>query len=458
MNGQPSEAQPGPKAYATPGWQLAVVAVVLAALALSVFLPVGVVSSFFAGLLALVWGGVMLERVGALEPVLFREAMSLAIRLLLLVGGFALVTGLKRWFRALTASGSGEPPAETPWLLRWPWFAFGAVLMLLDAKLIPSTGGRTSVPGIAGAIVLTTTGWVALTVPYLLFRLGRAVLGLAWRLSRASPFGAGLVTLGGVGCVATVLALGTVAGMLSEASTTASSSPSPTCRVGERRIDCVRRFLVELNPRSGATWEEAFAAPSRRSGSTAGSTVFASGSALSGSLSGSTGGGPPSSFEQCLEAYEANPPLKSQALAVAGSIVGPADAQDVVGETLIAVCLHPRGVDSFEPFFIRSVRNRALNWIRKPDNGRRCSLGALPEPTCHVSPYDEFVRAETREMVEAVLCTLPDDDRTVLTWRYLDFVDDAEIAQRLGISHAAARKRLERARRKFQAAFDLKCQ
>lgn len=172
-----------------------------------------------------------------------------------------------------------------------------------------------------------------------------------------------------------------------------------------------------------------------------------------------SGGGGPSSFELCLEAYEANTDLQNLALQVADNIVNSReDAREVVGEALIDVCLNPRPIREFTPFFIRSVKNRALNWQRVPGNGRRCSLDILPDLSCDVRPDDEYIREEVRRTVHKALCALSEDDREVLVMRYLEERSHDEMAQRLGITGAAVRKRLERARNRLHEEYLQQCQ
>lgn len=67
-------------------------------------------------------------------------------------------------------------------------------------------------------------------------------------------------------------------------------------------------------------------------------------------------------------------------------------------------------------------------------------------------PLDENIeqRAEqnlTAEYIAQKISELPDNYRSVMTLKYLHGMNDREIARALGISHALARKRLERGRK-----------
>ncbi|OJH35958.1 RNA polymerase sigma factor [Cystobacter ferrugineus] len=126
--------------------------------------------------------------------------------------------------------------------------------------------------------------------------------------------------------------------------------------------------------------------------------------------------------------------------------------------TLLSVCLHSGERYDFEQFFLRSVRNGVYSWYRRAGNVRTCAIDSIPEPACDIQPDDQYVRFETQVGVHKALCTLRDDDRQVLMLSYFDELSDLEISERLGISHAAVRKRLQRAREKLEEKFLQQCQ
>ena len=63
---------------------------------------------------------------------------------------------------------------------------------------------------------------------------------------------------------------------------------------------------------------------------------------------------------------------------------------------------------------------------------------------------------ETRAQVLRVLDELPDRQRVVLEWKYLDALRVREIAERLGDSEKAVETVLYRARREFRRLFELR--
>jgi RNA polymerase sigma factor (sigma-70 family) len=64
---------------------------------------------------------------------------------------------------------------------------------------------------------------------------------------------------------------------------------------------------------------------------------------------------------------------------------------------------------------------------------------------------------ETRSHVQRVLDELPDRQRIVLEWKYLDSLRVREIAERLGDSEKAVETVLYRARREFRRLFERPC-
>jgi RNA polymerase sigma factor (sigma-70 family) len=142
----------------------------------------------------------------------------------------------------------------------------------------------------------------------------------------------------------------------------------------------------------------------------------------------------------------------------AATMVGSADAWDLVHATLLSVCLHSGDRYDFEQFFLRSLHNGAISWLRRPGHARTCSIDYEPEPVCDIRPDDEYMRSETQRAVRKALCALGNDDQQVLYLRYFDDLGEEQIAHRLGIGYAAARKRLQRARERLQVEFLQRCQ
>jgi RNA polymerase sigma-70 factor, ECF subfamily len=126
----------------------------------------------------------------------------------------------------------------------------------------------------------------------------------------------------------------------------------------------------------------------------------------------------------------------------ARSIVGDAEAEDVVQESLVAAWKKLRTLEnpaSFHPWMLRIVSRRCfgrkrglarfLPWLTGP---------GLPEP---------WVGASTGEFeVERVLSVLPPRQRAVMHLTVIEGMSDSEIGAALGIRAASARSHRQRAR------------
>ncbi len=71
------------------------------------------------------------------------------------------------------------------------------------------------------------------------------------------------------------------------------------------------------------------------------------------------------------------------------------------------------------------------------------------------SPAEPLEVAETREQVLEILDDLPERQRIVLEWKYVEGLCVREIAQRLGETEKAVEATLYRARREFRRLFGL---
>jgi RNA polymerase sigma-70 factor (ECF subfamily) len=123
-------------------------------------------------------------------------------------------------------------------------------------------------------------------------------------------------------------------------------------------------------------------------------------------------------------------------------------AEDIVSETFLAAV---RSVATFAP-----EAGTAIGWLmgiarHKLADHRRAgvqSAGALPSDVGTESSTFEIVDA--RDQVLVVLDQMPDEERQVLEWKYLEELPVAAIALRLGRSDKAVEALLYRARRAFR--------
>lgn len=164
-------------------------------------------------------------------------------------------------------------------------------------------------------------------------------------------------------------------------------------------------------------------------------------------------------FEWLVRTYVT--PLRAVALRL---LQNPADADDAVQEAFLAAY---RSFDRFRgdarlgTWLHRIVVNAALQRLRRArrqaDGGELDVDKLLPRfydngyPEHFHQPWvqsiDDLVsRAETREQVREMIDRLPESYRTVLVLRDIEELDTAEAAELLGITPAALKVRLHRAR------------
>ena len=156
---------------------------------------------------------------------------------------------------------------------------------------------------------------------------------------------------------------------------------------------------------------------------------------------------------------------------------GRVDASDIIQEAYLEAT---ERLDEYErnpnltPFlwlrFITAQRllriHRQHFGVQARDPRREISLfqGAMPEVTSaalaaqligrQTSPSQAAVRAETKLKLQEALNSLAEMDREILALRHTEQLTSTEIADVLGISDSAARKRYVRALRKLKSTTD----
>jgi len=140
--------------------------------------------------------------------------------------------------------------------------------------------------------------------------------------------------------------------------------------------------------------------------------------------------------------------LGNGAHALATQILGNADdAADAVQDSLATVLSRPESYDPnkgpLKPWFIRVVRNRCLDMIRR----RRGSSEPVDEIVeSSPGPEESAANAQRSATIAAALEALPGDKREVIMLRdYLD-LSYAEVADVLNIAPGTVMSRIHRAR------------
>jgi RNA polymerase sigma-70 factor (ECF subfamily) len=171
--------------------------------------------------------------------------------------------------------------------------------------------------------------------------------------------------------------------------------------------------------------------------------------------------GPGLSFERIHEAYR---PRIHRYLT---RLVGPDDAEDLTQVVFFRVSQALpdfRGDASLATWLYRIARNAAADWRRSTSRTTRMQdelaerAGAGDEQAAAaVSSDDALIRREVQQCVRGVIAHLPDAYRDVLALGELSGLPHAAIAKALGVSRAAVKVRLHRARGRLREVLTARC-
>jgi RNA polymerase sigma-70 factor (sigma-E family) len=127
-------------------------------------------------------------------------------------------------------------------------------------------------------------------------------------------------------------------------------------------------------------------------------------------------------------------------------------AEDLVQEALERACRRWRRIaatEAPEAYVRRIVVNLANDRWRHLGRIREVDRLEVPDQP---DPRDEYGRLDLRDQLTAMLETLPIRMRTVIVLRYFHDMDDAQIADALGITAGAVRSQLSRGLAKLRGA------
>jgi RNA polymerase sigma-70 factor (ECF subfamily) len=133
-------------------------------------------------------------------------------------------------------------------------------------------------------------------------------------------------------------------------------------------------------------------------------------------------------------------------------------AEELAQETFVKAytgLLTFRGDCSVSTWLFRIARNTYLNSLRRPDPTRidTDEFLAIPDQAGSSDPVRSYAAVEQRGLIELALGQLPEQQRSVLLLRDAEGLSYIEIAGVLGISLAAVKVNLFRARNAFRAAY-----
>lgn len=135
-------------------------------------------------------------------------------------------------------------------------------------------------------------------------------------------------------------------------------------------------------------------------------------------------------------------------------------AEDLTSDVMIALVRNLKRLLQEEvtvaSWLLSVVRRQAAEHHRRAYRARvKLALAAeSPVAAAHCGPTARLEAAETRIEVLRVLDALPERQRLVLEWKYVESLGVREIAERLGESERAVEAVLYRARRGFRKLYE----
>ncbi len=132
-----------------------------------------------------------------------------------------------------------------------------------------------------------------------------------------------------------------------------------------------------------------------------------------------------------------------------------ADAQDLTQEAFIKALQRQdqlKDPDRAAQWLSRIASNTAIDFLRRNGRVNFCEIDEVAEPLTSqaLSPEQEVLRSERREMLDAGLRRLTERERTALLLRDVEGLEAEEVAARLGCSKATVRSHIANARVKFR--------
>jgi RNA polymerase sigma-70 factor (ECF subfamily) len=124
-------------------------------------------------------------------------------------------------------------------------------------------------------------------------------------------------------------------------------------------------------------------------------------------------------------------------------------AEDAVQETLWVAARNIRsfrGASRFTTWLFAIIRNRCLRWLGRPAHEPLDLAQVLSMPSAAPGPEREAERREVEQLLARALQALEPTHRQVLLARDVEGLTAPEVAHRLGVSVAAVKSRLHRAR------------
>ena len=357
---------------------------------------------------------------------------------LAVIGGGALVAVARK--RA--SRRRPEPPSAARVLL-----ICGLVLGAGDVTVVPVAMLESEpIPDeIAGALIIATMGYAAITSGLVLVRL---IVGTCQRLDRfagAAPFRAGIVGAGllalPVGALPTL-----VVGAVGTAGVVAAVVDEPAI---------LEKLIATLDTGSAG-------------GGGGGPPVEAStASAISGGsgLPLGPGGGGDDPTHRCFEELATPPPRPTKSERArrwleTSRFLHRAEAEDIAADVLLTVCTMRPNVDDLAPYYFKAVKHRANRHQRRTRRWEHCPI--IDRIVCSLrNPEEAALADEEIELAHHLRCGLDDEAKFIVDRHIHDGATFVAIGAQLGKTPNAIKKKYRRAldsmRRQF-SRYESDCQ
>jgi RNA polymerase sigma factor (sigma-70 family) len=151
-----------------------------------------------------------------------------------------------------------------------------------------------------------------------------------------------------------------------------------------------------------------------------------------------------------MDAAEAYRRYSGDLIRFATGIVGPGDAEDALSSAMVKVLRSPAWarVENHRSYLYRAVLNEARSMHRSRSRRRaREEKAAVPDSV----PAGDQLRPEVLDAVNA----LSPRQRAVVVLTYWEDLDEAAVAERLGIGAGSVRRHLGRARDHLREVLDV---
>jgi RNA polymerase sigma-70 factor (ECF subfamily) len=161
----------------------------------------------------------------------------------------------------------------------------------------------------------------------------------------------------------------------------------------------------------------------------------------------------PAAFRELYQAF--GPRVKAYMMRLGAD---PASAEDLAQETLLTVwrkaALYTGEKGSMSTWIFTIARNLRIDRLRREMPWQELHEWQMQEPDGDALPDEAIARKQRQVRLEAVLATLPDDQREVVGLSYLEGLSHSEIAGRLNLPLGTVKSRMRIAYQKIRVAVE----